>query len=220
MRKDQIFVLLLIVLLPLSGCMDGAIGDADAQDSSGSTSGNTTVINYYNYTNITSPTTLFFESGNFSYVSTYDIGEYGQISSSGSTTSWGYLNSVEAEYVELFTLSQSDGQNLKITDFNLFATVSYVDCADNHTGYQDILLRDCMDHQDELVDEILLVYSYDAMWDISCSNGLMMEFYSSQIQQELPFGGEDCDYTFKFSHMYDIEMAWWNINYDMSPILN
>jgi hypothetical protein len=220
MRKDQIFVLLLIVLLPLSGCMDGAIGDADAQDSSGSTIGNTTVINYYNYTNITSPTTLFFESGNFSYVSTYDIGEYGQLSSSGSSTSWGYLNSVEAEYVELFTLSQSEGQNLKITDFNLFATVSYVDCADNHTGHQDILLRDCMDHQDELVDEILPVYSNAAIWDISCSNGLMMEFYSSQIQQELPFGGEDCDYTFKFSHMYNIDMAWWNVNYDSSPILN
>ena len=29
MRKDQIFVLLLIILLPLSGCMDGAIGAAD-----------------------------------------------------------------------------------------------------------------------------------------------------------------------------------------------
>ena len=49
MRKDQIFVLLLIILLPLSGCMDGAIGDADAQDS---TEEDGTVVNYY-YNNTT-----------------------------------------------------------------------------------------------------------------------------------------------------------------------
>ena len=49
MRKDQIFVLLLIVLLPLSGCMDGAIGDADAQDS---TEEEAAVVNYY-YNNTT-----------------------------------------------------------------------------------------------------------------------------------------------------------------------
>ena len=48
MRKDQIFVLLLIVLLPLSGCTDGTIGDADAQDSTEEDA--TVVNNYYNNT--------------------------------------------------------------------------------------------------------------------------------------------------------------------------
>ena len=33
MRKDQIFVLLLVILLPLSGCFDGAVGEAEADDS-------------------------------------------------------------------------------------------------------------------------------------------------------------------------------------------
>ena len=48
MRKDQIFVLLLVVLLPLTGCFDGGgIGGADAQDSTGNT---TVVNNYYNNT--------------------------------------------------------------------------------------------------------------------------------------------------------------------------
>ena len=48
MRKDQIFVLMLVVLLPLTGCFDGGgIGDADAQESSDST---TVVNNYYNNT--------------------------------------------------------------------------------------------------------------------------------------------------------------------------
>ena len=33
MRKDQIFVLMLVILLPMSGCFDGAIGEAEAEDS-------------------------------------------------------------------------------------------------------------------------------------------------------------------------------------------
>jgi hypothetical protein len=49
MRKDQIFVLLLIVILPLSGCVDGTIGDADAQDATEESS--TTVVNNYYYNN-------------------------------------------------------------------------------------------------------------------------------------------------------------------------
>ena len=32
MRNDQIFVLLLVILLPLSGCFDGAVGDAEGTD--------------------------------------------------------------------------------------------------------------------------------------------------------------------------------------------
>ena len=32
MRNDQIFVLLLVVLLPMSGCFGGVIGDAEADD--------------------------------------------------------------------------------------------------------------------------------------------------------------------------------------------
>ena len=32
MRNDQIFVLLLVILLPMSGCFDGAVGDAEAEE--------------------------------------------------------------------------------------------------------------------------------------------------------------------------------------------
>ena len=34
MRNDQIFVLLLVILLPMSGCFDGAVGDAEGSDDS------------------------------------------------------------------------------------------------------------------------------------------------------------------------------------------
>ena len=48
MRNDQIFVLLLVVLLPLSGCFENTVGDAEGADDE---SGTTVVNNYYNQTN-------------------------------------------------------------------------------------------------------------------------------------------------------------------------
>ena len=32
MRNDQIFVLILVILLPMSGCFDGAVGDAEGSE--------------------------------------------------------------------------------------------------------------------------------------------------------------------------------------------
>jgi hypothetical protein len=48
MRNDQIFVLMLVVLLPMSGCFDGAVGDAEGTDESEST----VINNYYNNTTV------------------------------------------------------------------------------------------------------------------------------------------------------------------------
>ena len=54
MRNDQIFVLLLVVLMPMSGCMDAAVGDVEGTEDAESTTqvvNNTTVVNnYYNQT--------------------------------------------------------------------------------------------------------------------------------------------------------------------------
>ena len=41
MRNDQIFVLLLVILLPMSGCFDGAVGDAEGSEDSDSGDGTT-----------------------------------------------------------------------------------------------------------------------------------------------------------------------------------
>ena len=48
MKTDRIFVLLLVVMLPMSGCFDDAVGDAEGADDESST----TVINNYNNTTI------------------------------------------------------------------------------------------------------------------------------------------------------------------------
>jgi hypothetical protein len=45
MKTDRIFVLLLVVMLPLSGCFDDAVGDAE-----GSEGGENIVNNFYNNT--------------------------------------------------------------------------------------------------------------------------------------------------------------------------
>ncbi|MBT7244708.1 MAG: hypothetical protein HN874_04590, partial [Euryarchaeota archaeon] len=48
MRNDQIFVLLLVVLLPMSGCMESAVGEVEGTEE---TSSETTIVNnYYNNT--------------------------------------------------------------------------------------------------------------------------------------------------------------------------
>lgn len=52
MRNDQIFVLMLVILLPMSGCFDGAVGDAEGTDEGATT---TVVNNYYNNTTTVEP---------------------------------------------------------------------------------------------------------------------------------------------------------------------
>tara|TARA_B110000008_G_scaffold273192_1_gene307096 strand:+ start:2213 stop:2878 length:666 start_codon:yes stop_codon:yes gene_type:complete len=69
MRKDQIIVLLLVVLLPLTGCIGGEsdAGEESNTEESGSTSSeenqsqdSTTIINHYHYNN----TTIIYQSNN------------------------------------------------------------------------------------------------------------------------------------------------------------
>ena len=54
MKPDKVFILLLVILLPLTGCIDVS-DNADAQDSTDSEEAETTVINnYYNTTTVQS----------------------------------------------------------------------------------------------------------------------------------------------------------------------
>ena len=50
MKTDRIFVLLLVVMLPMSGCFDDAVGDAEGTDDA--TDGTTIINNYHNNTTI------------------------------------------------------------------------------------------------------------------------------------------------------------------------
>ena len=100
MRNDQIFVLLLVVLLPMSGCFDaGSVGEAEGAQDSDETSVTTVVNHYYNNTT----TTTIVESNPEYYVTSGTYGNCGQwtnTTSNGSTSSvcnfWEYP---ENEYV-------------------------------------------------------------------------------------------------------------------------
>jgi hypothetical protein len=66
MRNDQIFVLLLVVLLPMSGCFDGGgVGEAEGAQDSTDSSGATVVNHYYNNTttNANSQEKVWYTSG-------------------------------------------------------------------------------------------------------------------------------------------------------------
>ena len=71
MRNDQIFVLLLVVLLPLSGCFENTVGDAEGADEPGTT----IVNNYFNQSDNVPPvfhTTTVGLGGDGYSVSTYN----------------------------------------------------------------------------------------------------------------------------------------------------
>jgi hypothetical protein len=58
MKTDRVFVLLLVVLLPLSGCFDGSTtGDAEGADAADDAPSTTIVNNYYNNTTVVESTT-------------------------------------------------------------------------------------------------------------------------------------------------------------------
>jgi hypothetical protein len=64
MRNDQIFVLLLVVLLPMSGCFDaGSVGEAEGAQDSTDALGTTIVNNYYNNTTSNSQERIWYSSG-------------------------------------------------------------------------------------------------------------------------------------------------------------
>jgi len=77
MKTDRIFVLLLVVLLPLSGCFDGSTtGDAEGADAADDSSESTTVINnYYNNTTTSSDSQerIWYSTGD-TYESTWNDG--------------------------------------------------------------------------------------------------------------------------------------------------
>ena len=71
MRNDQIFVLLLVILLPMSGCFDGAVGDAEGTDDAtegGSDAGDST-------TSESSQSRTWYSSGGV-YQTYWDDGQY------------------------------------------------------------------------------------------------------------------------------------------------
>ena len=103
MRNDQIFVLLLVVLLPMSGCFDGGtagVGEAEGAQDSDETSGTTVVNHYYNNTTTSSNAQerIWYSTGD-TFESTWNDG-LGVASSSERCMEYGpHYDSSTGEYL-------------------------------------------------------------------------------------------------------------------------
>ena len=91
MKTDRVFVLLLVVLLPLSGCFDGSTtGDAEGADAADDAPSTTIVNNYYNNTTLVEPITEYYVTSGFYG----NCAQWTNTTSNGSTSSlcnsWDY----------------------------------------------------------------------------------------------------------------------------------
>ena len=89
MRNDQIFVLLLVILLPMTGCFDGAVGDAegtdDASENDASENGDTTGGEGTSSGTASSTQARTWYSSGGVYQTYWDDGHYDGMSSANSS---------------------------------------------------------------------------------------------------------------------------------------
>ena len=213
MRNDQIFVLMLVILLPMSGCFDGAVGDAEGADDESETTvinnyyNNTTVEHIYqNITQITEPTTYYMH-GNFSY--TADANQYGN---------W-QNKSQHSEWFDVFTINQSSNQIVSILSLNYVALVNYSECE----SYWEI--GDC-GHSQRTLDYMMydLIPAHEGTRKaITCANGLSTYtedeprtgMYEEGINANFP--GMDCSFTYQVRNYHHMEV-WWSVSYTIEEV--
>jgi len=134
MKTDRVFVLLLVVLLPLSGCFDGSVGDADATED---LSVGTTIVNHY-YNN----TTNIQQIQNIPNL-LVTSGTYGSCSSWTNTTDNGVTESTCNEWlqpaVKTYEFAQiSANTTIRIHGVSFFQDTGfygYVVCTSGFTSY-------------------------------------------------------------------------------------
>lgn len=117
MRNDQIFVLMLVILLPMSGCFDGTVGDAEGTDDS--SLGTTVVNNYYNNTTVV-------QNGNTNY-------EFISFSTNRTGDNWGANELVVGGYtygtLDVGTFNTSSGTIIEVISASALFS-------DNQSWYQ------------------------------------------------------------------------------------
>ena len=213
MRSDQIFVLMLVVLLPMSGCFDGAVGDAEAEEESEETTvvknyyyNNTTVENtYQNITQILDPTT-YYMNGYFNYATNYNISDWSD-------------TSVHSEWHDVFTINQSVNEKVTINSLNYVVLVNYSECE----SFWDI--SDC--HHPQRTSDYVMYDNIPANNGngiaITCSNGISTHtieeprtgFWEEGINANFP--GMECSFTHQVRNYAPMEV-WWSVSYTVEEI--
>ena len=215
MRNDQIFVLLLVILLPMSGCFDGAVGDAEAEEESGETTvvnnyyNNTTVENtYQNITQILEPTT-YYMNGYLTYDTNFNQSDWSD-------------TSVHSEWHDVFTINQSANEVVSIKSLRYVALVNYSECE----FFWDI--ADCS-HSHRTSD--YMMYDNIRGFDddgrgiaITCANGISTHTIEEPRTGFLGdrginanFPGMECSFTHQVRNYAPMEV-WWSVSYTVEEI--
>jgi hypothetical protein len=168
MRNDQIFVLLLVVLLPLSGCFDaGGIGEAEGADESGETSETTVVNNYYNNTTIVESTTpLHHQFSNGTIVITTNPNEVVEVISLDAVRPSGSFSQgimLGPYYSESWTSTWDALVNINCT---MIDDNTIIDLGDSGLNYGGFATPDTLPS-----DGGLCIYTIQNQWDYSAWTG-------------------------------------------------
>ena len=165
MRNDQIFVLLLVVLLPMSGCFGGAVGDAEGAENESST----IVNNYYNNTTLVQPETtpLYHQFSNGTIVITTNPNEVVEVISLDAVRPSGSFvqNSpfLGPYYSESWTSTWDAFVNINCTMIDDNTTIDLGDSGLNYGGFAT---------SDPLPsDGGMCIYTIQNQWDYSQQDG-------------------------------------------------
>ena len=199
MRNDQIFVLLLVILLPMSGCFDGAVGDAEGTDDASENGDASGEEGTSTGTDSSNQERIWYSSGGL-YQSTWNDGQYGffidstgegyYIGSQGPRCiDWGPLyNSSTGEYIGEECVEY--GIPNSASDWNL------TDCTDNggEVVWNNFVSQDseyyyayaptCRKSFNTInssVGEALLIYEWSGFSIASTCNGVSVYTSSSAL---------------------------------------
>ena len=210
MRNDQIFVLLLVVLLPLSGCFDGnGLGEAEGADDSDTSSETTIVNNYYNNSTTIiqqTPPVNCFQNGVFPYSAEYNKGSFQSIG--GGVSTW---VGTPVNYVEVLTLNQRINESLEVQTPVIWADTNYSDCS-NHSQEN----RCSSNSGIPVVTEYATSgQGYDYYWLVNCAQGLSFE--TSSLSSN--FAGSECSFSLYWASQYHADNVYWNIEYSVMNVV-
>ena len=128
MRKDQIFVLMLVIFLPLTGCFGDAIGEAEADENE---DGTNVINNYYNNTTVVMETPEIYSTGGFGVFNWEDNNSQDRFWLPSSV-----VLTINSNPGEMVNIIQSDLYGVWNAGGNSF--VMYTNCSQGATFYNAI----------------------------------------------------------------------------------
>ena len=131
MTKDRLFVIILVMLIPMTGCF-GAVDNADAEENEGDT-----IVNNYYYNNTTSVVTPQVEMFSAGGMLTNNMSNSGEIDTYTYSDLLGGLNYGAIGYFHPFSFETKAGEAVKIHYISVIGNISswnfVSECEDNST---------------------------------------------------------------------------------------